>query len=391
VRKVLVYKSDWLPHSETFIRDQVLAYERWRPIPLGLFKVSQLDLQGLEVLELRPKRTLGERVVWKLASLRYSIPRAAVRAVASEGADLLHAHFGTDAVGIWALAKALDLPMIVSLHGYDINIHRWWWETGREGWLMRRYPAMLDRMAQAPRVHFVVASNASRERAIEQGIPADKITICRYGIDLRRFAAAGPPIIARPRRVVFVGRLVEKKGCEFLIRAFARVQGAVEDASLVIVGDGPLRGTLETLANELGARAQFLGVRSSDEVRDELQRSRLLCLPSITAVNGDAEGFGLTIVEAQAMGLPVLTSARGGAEEGIVDGTTGIAFRERDVDALTAGLRELLTDDAKVASMSIAAIAHVRANFEIRASVRRLEDAYDTFLASLNGGNGRTP
>ena len=108
-----------------------------------------------------------------------------------------------------------------------------------------------------------------------------------------------------------------------------------------------------------------------------MDEARVFCLPSITANNGDAEGFGLVLLEAQACGVPAVTSARGGATEGIKHGATGFSFPERDIQALEAALVRLLTDDSLATSMATQARRHVEENFDIRRCTASLEDLYD--------------
>jgi glycosyltransferase involved in cell wall biosynthesis len=267
--------------------------------------------------------------------------------------------------------------MLVTLWGYDINIDREWWEAGYCGRNMRKYPASLLRIAQNPRVTFIAISDAIRQRAISYGIPEQKISLCYPGVDTSRFAPAAPPITNRQHRVLFVGRLVEKKGCEYLIRAFVHVQQKVPDAFLMIVGDGDLRRELQELALKLGVRAQFRGALTAAEVAQELQMARVFCLPSVRAANGDAEGFGIVLLEAQASGVPVVSSALGGATEGIDDGVTGFAFAERDVETLASRIIALLTDNALAQSMAVAGPNFVAQNFDLRRCVESLQQLYD--------------
>src|SRR5690606_12677303 len=126
-------------------------------------------------------------------------------------ADLVHAHFGIDATDIWPSVKKAGLPMLVTLHGYDINIDREWWEDGHEGLRRRVYPQRLLTMAKDPKVHFIAVSQAIKKRAIEFGITPEKITVSYIGVDTDRFKPAGLPLSERKRRVLFVGRMVEKK------------------------------------------------------------------------------------------------------------------------------------------------------------------------------------
>jgi glycosyltransferase involved in cell wall biosynthesis len=117
-----------------------------------------------------------------------------------------------------------------------------------------------------------------------------------------------------------------------------------------------------------------------DEVKQQLDRARIFCLPSIVAQNGDAEGFGLVLLEAQACAVPVVTSAQGGASEGLIDGVTGFSFPERDVATLAKQLIRLLTDDQCIARMSEAAPRFVAEHFDLRNCTRELERLYDQLV-----------
>ncbi len=284
-----------------------------------------------------------------------------------------------DALDAWPLARALNLPMLVTLHGYDINTYRKWWEAGNAGIRMRFYPRRLLRLAQQPRVNFIAVSEALRQRAINFGIPAEKIALNYIGIDTSKFTTGQLPIAQRLPHVLFVGRLVEKKGCQYLIDAMSVVQRDVPAAQLIIVGDGPLRHDLEHAARKNGIHATFRGTQSSTDVKRELDAARVFCLPSVTAKNGDAEGFGLVLLEAQASGVPVVTSALGGATEGIRDGVTGFSFAERDVGALARILVNLLKENAILVHMAEQAPQYVSTEFDLTRCTGRLEILYDKF------------
>jgi glycosyltransferase involved in cell wall biosynthesis len=378
MHKVLVYKSELLQLSETFIKEQVLSYRRWQGVLVGMRSLDALPLAGLDVRFLRPSPPgYLNRLHWKLCRIRHSMPRSTIRLLKNERASLLHAHFGPEGIEAWPIARWLDVPMLVTLHGADINISRDWWEAGHGGPAMQSYPKRLIELSREPRVRFIAVSEAIRNRAISFGLPEDKISVRYIGVDPTRFKPSGRPIAERERRVLFVGRLVEKKGCEYLIRAFNKVQQAVPDASLVIIGNGPLRKTLQQLALDLNVCAQFRGALSSQEVQQELHLARVLCLPSITAVSGDAEGFGIVLLEAQASGVPVVTSALGGAAEGVREGVTGFTFQERDTKTLAARLITLLSDEIILKAMARAGPRFISDKFNLYRCTEDLEQLYD--------------
>src|ERR1019366_3200949 len=111
----------------------------------------------------------------------------------------------------------------------------------------------------------------------------------------------------------------------------------------------------------------------------------VFCLPSVTALNGDAEGLPIVLLEAQASGIPVVTSALGGNHEGIVHGETGFTFAERDVDELAARVSELLVDDQLATRMGAAGPTFVARKFDMRLCTRDLESLYDDLRAKFNG------
>jgi glycosyltransferase involved in cell wall biosynthesis len=375
-KTVLVYRNELLPVSETFIKEQILALENWRAVLVGRKRLNELPLTDLNVRIVGAAGpAFSSRVSWKAHRLLRSIPSHIKRSLDAEAPCLVHAHFGPDALDAWPLARALNLPMLVTLHGYDINTYRDWWEGGKGGPAMRAYPRRLLKLVEQPRVGFIAVSEAIRQRAIEFGIPGEKITVNYIGIDVGKFTPGGIPIAQRPPHVLFVGRLVEKKGCRYLIEAMSTVQRDVPGARLIVVGDGPLRQSLEQLAQKLGVNADFRGAQSSAHIRRELDAARVFCLPSVTAQSGDAEGFGLVLLEAQACGVPVITSARGGATEGLQAGETGLAFAEGDVDMLSNLLNNAIHGSFGFTSERVRQFVTTR--FDIKQTTKSLEMTYD--------------
>lgn len=139
--------------------------------------------------------------------------------------------------------------------------------------------------------------------------------------------------------ILFVGRLVEKKGVTYLIEAMKEV-----DAILVIVGDGPLRNQLEEQAEELGNRVQFLGAKTHSELQVIFASADILVIPSVTARDGDQEGLGLVILEAMASGLPVIASDSGGISQVVRNEYNGILFEEKNVVQLRNSIKRLIND-----------------------------------------------
>lgn len=385
-RRVAIYRSSLLPASETFVLAQARALRRWEPLLFGHARATpSLSLDNLASTVLCDPSTRRGRVLkrvdgWLERALGCS--PVTTHMLVRARANLVHAHFGSDGVRVWPAVRAAGLPLIVTLHGFDVTIdeHVWRAHPGRRE---RAYPDRLRALAAAPGVQFVAVSEAIRAQAIARGIPPAKLARAYIGVDLARFRPRGLPAGKRPRRVLFVGRLVEKKGVSYLLSAFARVIARHTDAELVIAGDGPLRAALVTQAQRAALPVRFLGSVDEPTVARELAQARVFCLPSVTAASGDAEGLGIALLEAQAAGVPVVTSALGGRDEAIVHGETGYAFAERDVAALAAHLLSLLGDDGRATRFGARGRAFVCRQFDLARCTEQLELLYDRALYSV--------
>jgi glycosyltransferase involved in cell wall biosynthesis len=376
-RIVAIYRTQILPLSETFVRDQALALRRWQPVLVGERQIDGLPLEGLAVAT---QHRGAPRFLQRLEGLAWrKLNRASpglIALVRRQRPNLIHAHFGFDGVEAWPIAQRLGVPLLVTLHGSDITTRMQWFSEGRAGRRWKAYPGRLGRLATQPSVSFVAISENIRQAAITAGLPPGRIFVHPIGIDTQLFVRNGLPVGKRPPTILFLGRLVEKKGAAYLLDAFEALRRQLPEARLVIAGDGPERSALALRAQAIGG-VRFVGAFSREQAQALLAETRVLCLPSITAESGDAEGLPLVILEAQASGVPVVTSARGGATEGIIDGETGYAFAERDVGILIDRLARLLTDDALVTRFSVAGPAFIAQMHDLHRHTATLETLYD--------------
>jgi colanic acid/amylovoran biosynthesis glycosyltransferase len=282
---------------------------------------------------------------------------------------LIHAHFGTDGLLVLPLARALGVPLITSLRGYDVTrSDSALLRSGRLSWM--RY-ALGKKRLQDGGALFLAVSDALRKRAIARGYPEARTLTHYNGVDLDRFRPDAEP--REPGLVLHVGRLVEKKGTKVLIEAVAGIAGA----TLAIVGDGPLRAALERQARELGNRVRFLGALPSDEVANWMRRASVLAAPSVTAADGDAEGLPNVVVEAAASGLPVVGTNHSGIPEAIEDRVSGFLVPEGDAGALAARLADLLGSEQLRRQMGAAARRLAESKFSRQMLTARLESIYD--------------
>ena len=375
----LIFRKRVLPWSETFIASQAGAMSRYSPVLIGYSR----DPSGSAYLAGRPQLLLSEHSAFPavdklLLKSAGRPPRRWLRAIVATKPTVLHAHFGSSALPSSTLAQALGIPLVVTYHGMDITV-----AAKNEAEVERRKRAF----AAADRV--IAVSGFIADALRRAGCPDDKITLHFIGVDTDRFTPGSAP--RSETDVLFVGRLVEKKGVKHLIRAMQEVRRTMPSPRLVIAGDGPLRSSLEQLARDSDVPATFLGVQTPAQVIELMRHATVLCGPSIADTRGNAEGLPITFLEAQSCGLPVIASTSGGTGEGIVHGETGLLFTPGDERALATHLRALLQDQALRRSMSIAARAHIERSFDLRSQTAKLESIYDQVRASRAPGPNRRP
>lgn len=377
--KVIIYQDGLLSYSETFIKQQALALQNWDPILVGhKYLRRSLDFSTLNSQLLMPE---NESLLHRATYITYRWFNKAdpigIKTLKNIDANLIHAHFGTSAVDVWPYAKALELPMLVTLHGFDISICKEWWESGKRGRRKRRYPKQLLQLAQEPSVHFLAVSTAIKDRAIKFGIPTEKITVSYIGVNSDDFAPGAAPILDRKNRILYVGRLVEKKGASYLIDAFAAVKQKVPDAELIIVGKGRMEEQLRHQARQLNLTdVIFTGALTSAQVKEQIDSCKIFCLPSITAASGDAEGLPISILEAQASGVFVVTSSSGGVNDNLINGETCFTFKERDSESLTNILVDVLENPRQHIKIIENQKALVERNFQLKNCTLKLEKLY---------------
>lgn len=202
------------------------------------------------------------------------------------------------------------------------------------------------------RSRFVAISASTRDDLVRRGIPKDRIDVVLCGLDHTRYRVLPGASRAHTPTVVHLGRLRKYKAVDVVLHAFQRVQREVKDARLVVVGEGPERAALTRLVERLGLSdcVSFTGHARGDRVVEVLNAARV-------CVNASPkEGWGLTVVEANACGVPVVGSDRPGLRDSIRDGETGFLVRYGDVDAFAQRTIELLTDRPTWTRMSEAAL-----------------------------------
>jgi colanic acid/amylovoran biosynthesis glycosyltransferase len=374
---VIIFRSNLFTPSEPFIVEQAEMLRRFVPILLGRRGAPPAGV-------MTETRTLDR--YRSFANLIYGLQLATgsvhyYKKILEDHlpkASIVHAHFGAEATSIFPLARSLNIPLITTFHGYDATLSRWALLASRKPTLMS-YAARRGKLAKRGEL-FLCVSNFIREKVVSLGFPPSK-TITHYiGVDVERLR----PLDFRPnpKMILHVARLVDVKGTADLIRALPIISDQHPDARLVIIGDGPLKRSLEAMAQNLGQtdRITFLGAQPHSEVIQWMQRAGIFCLPSRRAANGQEEAFGLVLVEAAACGVPVVTTRSGGIAEAMIHGVTGLAVTPRDPDQLASAIIRLLDAPDMAQGMGDAGRRHTIRFFNLRHQTKLLEETYQDVI-----------
>lgn len=286
--------------------------------------------------------------------------------------DAFHCHFGPSAL-FAARAKGagfISAPFVATFHGQDV--------TARP--FRHNNLAMYGPVFEQASV-MTVGSEFMKQKLTKLGAPPDRVVILPQAVDTALFAPAGDT-----RRtdsdglvVLSVGRLTEVKGMQHALRAFARARREVPALRYVIVGDGPQRIALETLARDLGlgTDVDFRGSLDYFSVAAAYREADIVLLSGVRTADGQEEGQGLAPLEAAATGLPVVASSSGGLAEAVLDGTTGVLVTPGDEGALCQAVVALAGDPGRRLSMGAAGRERVLARFSLDVHMTQLLSLLD--------------
>ena len=278
--------------------------------------------------------------------------------------DILHVHWPLPlALFGWAAQRAQPARLVTTFYGVELH-----WGKGSLRFLK---PFLAWAARRSDRVVAISSYTADEVRRIAP-VPVEVIP---YTTSLpvappRRPGVRGP--------VLFVGRLVARKGVAYLIEAVARLP----DTVLEIVGDGPERGPLEALVARLQIddRVRFLGKISSDALAASYAGAAVCVLPSVLDARGDTEGLGVVLLEAMHNGTPVVASRVGGIPDIVEDGVSGLLVPAGDPEALAGALRRVLGDPTLAQRLGEAGRRRVAERFSWDVIVERWEAVYASLL-----------
>jgi colanic acid/amylovoran biosynthesis glycosyltransferase len=286
--------------------------------------------------------------------------------------DIIHCHFGTNGIlGTYLKKRNVAGKYITSFHGYDVN----------------RYPKIAGEKVYHDLFNsgdlFTANTEFTKQQLINIGCEKNKIVILPMGLSIDKFKFSVKEIKpGESIKILTVGRLTEKKGHEIAIRAVAYLIPKYENILYNIVGEGSLRVHLENLVSELniGRYVKFLGEVEQGEVIKLYEQAHIFLLPCVTAKDGDKEGQALVLQEAQAMGIPVVSTFHNGIPEGVLNGKSGFLVPENDVEALYRQIEYIITHPEKWPEMGRYGREFIEGKYDMRKLNKQLLSIYQRQL-----------
>jgi glycosyltransferase involved in cell wall biosynthesis len=298
----------------------------------------------------------------------------------------MHGHWVVPG-GVIAGLAAGDRPLVISLHGSDVYVAE-----------RHRVAAVAARRAFGRAAWVTAPSGDLRDRAVALGARGDRIDVVPYGVDTERFR---PDDAARARvrtslgldeqtALVFaVGRLVRKKGFEYLLDAIARLPERHPSVVLALAGGGDLNEDLRQRAATLGiaARVRFLGTVPQDRTPDLFAAADVAVVPSVRDDEGNVDGLPNVVMEALASGTALVATPAGGIAQVVTDGETALVVPERDGAALAGAIAALLADRNRRVAMG----RRARALVEGRYTWTRVAAEFDAIYDRVAGAASADP
>ncbi len=355
----IVLCSDKLENREKFPFDKVYLMRRNF---IGL-KKSRLfsKIYGYHtLLSLKPKLSSGQIKYFK-------------NILSGNKINLIHAHFGPSGLEIFKIAKELNIPIIVSFHGYDASVLL----------TMEEYRKNIKDVFDNSYV--IAVSEYMKKSLVAAGAPEDNIRLIRYGVPLDYFNfVQRKPIklkIKSNEIITFlqVSNFVEKKGHKYTVLAFNELLKYNKSVKLILAGDGYLREGIEKLCADLNISeyVDFPGLVDTNAVRSLMSKADIFLHHSVESWEGDKEGIPNVIIEAMSTGLPVISTYHSGIPELIDNNENGFLVNEKDVESYS----QILINLEKIPEdIGIRARVKVEEEFDLEKQINKLLSLYNTLL-----------
>lgn len=349
-------------YSETFIRDQENYLQPDLFLYYGNYPVKSKtgDWKLPFPFNIHAVSGVVKRVLPKLFHQVYTNALAAY--LRKKQIEVMLVNYGPAGVSMVDACKKAGVRLLVHFHGFDVYTYD----------IVARYKTAYQHMFRSAKM--IAVSREMREELIRMGAEPDKVAFISCGVNMEKFTATNPA--ANGPVLVNIGRFAPKKAPDLLIRAFRIVKDAVPDAKLVMIGEGEMFEAAKALAASLGLEGDinFTGVLPPEKILEQLHRARMYVQHSLRAPSGDSEGTPVSVLEASACALPVVSTRHAGIKDAVVDGKTGLLVDEGDYKAMAEKIIELLKDPAACQRMGEAARQWMATSYEFKGQMNKLSE-----------------
>ena len=388
MKTIIHYKaSSYLPLSENWIYSQISNLEKYQPIVYA-FRTRNLNVYSTEKirsLEFGSRRIKSVGFLNRAFNKLFGFHPIFYYYLKKDKPELVHAHFGPSGYSFLRYKKFFKLPLITTFYGYDLSL------------LPNQYPKWkikykkLFREGEA----FLAEGNCMKKYLIELGCPEEKIIVQHLGIDLDKIKFK-PRSIGEDKeiKILISASFREKKGIPFAVEAFARIKQNHPELKLklTVIGDstGGIREEKEKkkIFNSikkfgLKEHINLLGYQSHSIFLRELYNNQIFIHPSVCSSDGDVEGGApVSIIEASASGMPILSTTHCDIPEVIINGKSGYLVSERDINALAERLEFLVSNSNLWKNIGLCGRKHIEKNYDVEKQVQRLEEIYGKVLGA---------
>lgn len=384
MKRVVHFKLDpYLSITETWIYGQIKNLKRYQPIVYAL-NTQNLDIFPTEeIRSLEFRKGLGNPYMFfnKAWNKLFNFYPYFAFKLKKDKPNLVHAHYGPSGYNFLELKKLFRLSLITSFYGYDLSVlphecPKW----------KRRYKRLFQEGER-----FLVEGHFMKRCLIELGCSEEKVIVQHLGIDLDRIKFIARKIGEDKKiRILIAGSFREKKGIPYAVEAFGKIRQKHKNLQLTIIGDS--NGTVKEEAEKkkiinlvhrynLEGCINTLGYQPHPIFLEQLYKHHIFLSPSIRASDGDTEGGApISIIEASASGMPILSTTHCDIPEVVIDKECGYLVSEGDTDALAEKLGFLISNPGMWEEMGSRGREHIEKNYDVKKQVQRLEEIYDKVL-----------
>ncbi len=371
--RICITRSEKYAYSETFIRNQISEFSELADvytIHSGRFPERKED--GT-LLSPKPFWILHKILKTLVGRNNYFSNYGVKKYLKDNKIDVVLANYGISASHMMPVCKALNIPLLVIFHGHDATNKK----------TLQKYRKKYQNLF-AYASFIIVVSEEMKKGLIKIGADVNKIRVVPCGVDTSKFKPECDDK-TKEKNFLAVGRFTSKKGPLYTIRAFHQVLQQFPNTTLTMVGKKTgLYDECEKLVTELQIQNSviFTGILNQNEIADLMQNSLAFVQHSVTAANGDMEGTPVSIMEASASGLPIISTLHGGIKDAVIHGKTGFLVEETNVNDMVNYMIELCKNPEMAREFGLNGRNHIEKNYHQKNQIKKLYNLAEKAIKS---------